>query len=128
MSETWTRARQADNFVRGVAVGAHGYDHIDGYEDIYGPAQGFVYFAAVGDPQPIWVKIGWSKSDPAKRIKSLQTGCPMPIRLLGFVISAPGLEADLHNVLADYRAEGEWFEYTDRVEQIVRSQLEEDAI
>jgi len=128
VSEVWTRARQADNFVRGVAVGAHGYDYLDGYEDMYGPAQGFVYFAGVGEPQPIWVKIGWSKSDPAKRIKGLQTGCPMPIRLLGFVISTQGLEADLHNVLADYRAEGEWFEYTDRVEQIIRAQLEEDAI
>ena len=65
-----------------------------------------VYFVgAVGH----WVKIGIAQHVPS-RLSSLQTGCPLPLDLLG-VIKKGGrtLEAKLHKRFAEQRTHGEWF-------------------
>jgi hypothetical protein len=126
MSETkpYTYAMQAANFVAGVKCGAHDYDHVANFENVYGLGEGFVYFAYIGETAPVYIKIGFSRYDPHKRLKNLQTGCPFPIKLLGFVIGRMVQEEELHDVLKDYRIQGEWFDYSDYVERIVRSQLE----
>lgn len=69
---------------------------------------GYVYFAQAGKDGP--VKIG-SAANPEERIKTLQTGCPQPINLLGFIPSYLYREdeRDLHTLFQEHRFNGEWF-------------------
>lgn len=62
--------------------------------------------AAEGSPL---VKIGIAK-DPMRRLRELQTGQPMELRLLWSV--AGNYENDLHVHFAAYRMRGEWFDLT----------------
>lgn len=56
------------------------------------------------------IKIGVS-NDPRARLRSLQTGSPVDLTLLG---AAPGrgreMEAELHERFAAHRVRGEWFQ------------------
>lgn len=87
-------------------------------EAMYGPDTGNVYFITLGEP-PIWVKIGYTASSPRARMATLQTGCPYPMNLLGSIPGTISLEQDLHNVLSEYRRQGEWFEFSERVQYII---------
>lgn len=63
-------------------------------------------------------KIG-KANDMKKRIKTLQTGCPVPIEAV-FAIesqSAGTLEALAHQKFAEHRVLGEWFEFDEAVLQ-----------
>ena len=92
-------------------------------ETIWGKAEGFIYFIAAGH-DPEWVKIGFTAGDPRKRLKALQTGCPLKLVLLG-AIPAPGrAEAELHDVLREERGIGEWFGFTPYVSSLIAHQLE----
>jgi hypothetical protein len=114
-----TEIEVAMQFAQDARAGSQPWSGVREHEGIYGRGEGFVYFAAVGDPIPTHVKIGFSKGDPRLRVKSLQTGCPLPIRLLGFVIGTLSQEAELHDVLKDHRVQGEWFEYVGYVERVI---------
>lgn len=116
---------RARNHLAGQQVGAWGAKEFEG-EDMYGPETGYVYFITIGEPA-IWVKIGFTSGDPYARMRLLQTGCPYPMNMLGFVLSSMGLEKDLHSVLSEHRGHGEWFEYADRVVQIINSELHKEA-
>ena len=73
-------------------------------------AAGFIYaIQAEGSP---YVKIGSTSASVEKRLKSLQAGQPLPLRL----IAHQAIEADLsrierqiHHFLATERQRGEWF-------------------
>jgi hypothetical protein len=69
--------------------------------------QTYIYFIQAGPGLP--VKIGRA-DDPFKRRSELQTAAWMPLRIVGLLITAPGNEARLHALFADYRVSGEWFE------------------
>jgi hypothetical protein len=62
-----------------------------------------------------FVKAGYS-IDPWKRLGSIQTGCPMPVKTLAYVL-VPGeamarkIEGLLHKVYAPCRTSGEWFQF-----------------
>lgn len=58
-------------------------------------------------------KIGYTASDPAKRIKSLQTGNPSRIELIGTVPGSYEEEDRLHVRFAAKRVSGEWFALDD---------------
>ena len=77
-----------------------------------------IYFIKGGD----FVKIGKSHS-PEKRIKELQTGNPYKLELLKTIkeCSEGGYfnESDLHIKFKDHRVEGEWFRYTDEIENFI---------
>lgn len=62
---------------------------------------------------PEFIKIGYSKSKPIKRMKSLQTGCPHNIILLEVRKGSFIHEGILHGHMKEFRARGEWFLYTD---------------
>lgn len=119
----WTDGMVAENFVAGIYVGAERKGDFY-HEGVYGKCDGFVYFIAIGDPYISHVKVGYTKGDPALRLKALQTGCPFPLKILGFIIGNEDQERELHRVFEQYRTVGEWFEFSDYVENTVRSLLE----
>ncbi len=68
---------------------------------------GLVYL--IGPQGADLIKIGWTKSDPMRRLKQLQTGNGERLCLLG---AFPGTRRDeraLHEKFSDYRTNGEWF-------------------
>lgn len=65
-----------------------------------------VYFIQAGDDGPI--KIGFS-GDPAKRLSSLQTANPQPLRLIGVLPGGKDVEATMHSAFSSHRLRGEWF-------------------
>ena len=56
------------------------------------------------------VKIGCTKDDPAKRLKTLQCGSPCELRLHSILEGGWQREQELHRAFADYRLHGEWFD------------------
>src|SRR5712664_604855 len=69
-------------------------------------------------------KIGYTQSDPVKRLSSLQTGSPYRIELLGTTSGSQEDEQRLHEFFAPKRERGEWFRLTsDDVQSILASQL-----
>lgn len=72
--------------------------------------QGVYVIGAAGNP----IKIGVAK-DAGKRLRSIQTGSAVSLRIYAHVPVAPGqaynVEHACHSRLADYRLKGEWFDY-----------------
>ena len=89
-----------------------------------------VYFLEAdtsGDPL---FKIGYTSGDPADRIAALQTGCPYSLSLFGTAEfeserEARAAESALHQRLARWRLQGEWFSLPAAV---VRSVIAEGGI
>lgn len=65
----------------------------------------FVYF--IGDPA-VAIKIGTTQS-VAMRLRYLQTGSPIPLRVLATHPGSEGIEQAYHSRFRDYRLHGEWF-------------------
>lgn len=70
------------------------------------PLTAGVYFVQQGNDGPI--KIGVS-GNVDKRIRSLSTSSPLPLRLLAVLPGGRGEEQELHKRLAAHRLGGEWF-------------------
>ena len=68
---------------------------------------GWIYFIVC--PEPLSIKIGFTKKHPIKRLKQLQTGCPSRLVLRGWYPGSLEEERKLHESLSSYRLEGEWF-------------------
>lgn len=122
-----TEYERAKNFVAGVAVGVERFKDFYG-ETTWGDAEGFIYFIGAGEPQPIWVKVGFTAGNPMARLKNLQTGCPLPLNLIGYVLGTVVGEQELHDVFRGERTVGEWFVLTDYVERVIDDQLNREAI
>ncbi|WP_324695475.1 GIY-YIG nuclease family protein [Novosphingobium sp. RL4] len=74
-------------------------------------SEGHIYL--LGTAEPLAVKIGFTKQDPRVRLKQLQTGNPMKLKLLGWFPGTQREERGLHESLAAYRIGGEWFRLDD---------------
>ncbi len=76
-----------------------------------------IYFIRAGEDGPI--KIGRT-CDIARRMRTMQTGNHMSLRLVGWVYGGPALEAELHKQF--HCVSGEWFtasgELISRIEQL----------
>lgn len=74
----------------------------------------FIYFIATEDYRQ--VKVGVSK-DPKKRLKDLQTGCPVKLVLVGEIFGGYSRERELHEIFLGTRtsANNEWFDLRGRV-------------
>jgi hypothetical protein len=80
------------------------------------PKRGFVYFICPeallhrprGD-QGAMVKIGYTGGNPKARLRALQTGSPMYLRVWAYIDGTEELEAAFHNAFAPLRSHGEWF-------------------
>jgi hypothetical protein len=64
------------------------------------------------------VKIGVS-TDPAKRLRALQTAVPDRLVLLGAMPGGRDVEAGLHARFSVNRLGGEWFEWCDALEGLI---------
>lgn len=74
-----------------------------------------VYFIGTSDRR---VKIGWSYN-PEARLRSLQVGSPVELRILKTIHGGPRQEALLHDFYADERLHGEWFTASDRMVRFI---------
>lgn len=74
---------------------------------------GYVYFISNKNS----IKIGFTKNDPKKRLKQLQTGSEDQLYLVGYLSGDLSLEKDLHRKFAHLRIRnnGEWFLATDNL-------------
>ena len=79
-----------------------------------------VYLAAWGDT---FVKIGYS-SNIRLRLKTIQSACPIPVTLLGWVSGGQKMETQLHRRFVDSRHAGEWYHLTDEIRAFVESECE----
>jgi predicted GIY-YIG superfamily endonuclease len=88
----------------------------------------FVYVIAIGDGT---AKIGISR-DPTRRLRALQTGCPLKLRLCHTVAmdeyTAMRTEYRAHQLLKSHAMSGEWFSVTPdfalRVVKLARRHVE----
>jgi len=60
-----------------------------------------------------FIKVGIS-SNPSKRMKEVQTGCPVPVRVANISkpcsrMDARTIESRLHKILMRFNSSGEWF-------------------
>lgn len=69
-----------------------------------------VYFIQAGDDGP--VKIGYSLN-VAKRVVSLQSGNPIPLKVLAVTPGGPDIEGLFHALFSHDRLNGEWFRWSD---------------
>lgn len=69
-----------------------------------------IYFIESGN----MVKIGRTK-DIEKRMSSIRTSCPFPIKLLAYVVADPDLEKRIHRDFAEDRVHGEWFNLSEKL-------------
>jgi DNA-binding XRE family transcriptional regulator len=81
-----------------------------------------VYFMQAGDIGPI--KIGFTKSDPRRRLVKLQSDCHEDVRLLGAVYGTLQRERQFHQELSDYKTRGEWFAPHPNVVAAIKSALD----
>ncbi|MCX4429455.1 GIY-YIG nuclease family protein [Streptomyces mirabilis] len=63
----------------------------------------------IGMEGSAFVKIGFTTTDPRKRLSSLQTGQPSALRLLWHCDGGATLERDLHRRFHAHHVRGEWF-------------------
>jgi Meiotically up-regulated gene 113 len=69
------------------------------------------------------IKIGTTTDLPA-RVRELQTGSPVPLRVLAVCPGDRRLESALHHVYARYRVSGEWFALPETERQALLAQMQ----
>ena len=74
-----------------------------------------IYFIRSGD----WVKIGHTKKSARIRLKELQTGNPIELKLLGSVEGDHREECRLHDLFSPFRGFGEWFSFKGELESYI---------
>lgn len=77
--------------------------------------RGWVYFVASGESA---IKVGVARDEKA-RLKALQIGNPVPLKLLAVVPGDGDTELRLHRAFSDYRISGEWFRLEGPVKELV---------
>ena len=75
--------------------------------------RGFVYFVQAGTTGPI--KIGFTKQDPARRIRAIQDLSPHRLRWIGLLGCRASREREIHKRFAAEALRGEWFRATSRL-------------
>lgn len=82
-----------------------------------------IYFIQCGISGP--VKIGFTNSDTRnaveERLKSLQTGNPVELRVIAVRFGKKGIENELHKQFEMYRLYGEWYQFSDEVQSYIKN-------
>lgn len=90
-------------------------------EDAATPTVRVYFIEAIGLGK---IKIGRTKGDPMERLRSLSTGSPCELHLLGHIDGNGGTEKELHKRFSHIRTSREWFHGT----QELRDFIEKEAI
>ncbi len=77
-----------------------------------------IYFARAGRGP---IKIGLTNGIAKKRVASLRTGCPYPLKILAELIGDERHERALHLALREHRVNGEWYRPTKTVLGVMQS-------
>lgn len=77
---------------------------------------GFVYFIKADSGK---IKIGWSV-DPIERLKTLQTGSPEILTLIGCIRGTREDEGVFHRMFKHYRLHCEWFSYDENLLEYIK--------
>jgi Meiotically up-regulated gene 113 len=81
---------------------------------------GFVYFIGGQlSERDARVKIGYTDSKPSVRLKALQTGSPIKLRVLAYLRGDMRLEAKLHETFMPLHLHGEWFSLDQKLHDLV---------
>jgi len=85
----------------------------------------YVYAVNAGE----YVKFGMT-ADLDSRIRSMQTGCPLEIVVVGYVRGGSSLEAAVHQFFSPHRERGEWFSMHDSMRNILEAfkQMDRDKV
>lgn len=87
------------------------------FDESKGP---YIYFIQQGQSGPI--KIGFTKDDLYRRVKKLQTGNHIPLRLLAVIENASvRKETELHSRFSQYKLTGEWFSPSDDLIEFIKT-------
>lgn len=84
---------------------------------------GYVYF--IGGDDTALIKIGYA-SNVARRLRALQTGSPVRLKVLSRFPGSQRVEKSIHRRFRDYRTHGEWFSFPDlqdalsRIEELLK--------
>jgi hypothetical protein len=68
-----------------------------------------IYILRTDSGSETFYKIGYTKKEISKRIKSLQTGCPYKLELVRIFQGTQEKEKEIHSILKSSRFHGEWF-------------------
>lgn len=108
---------------RGPRLASHSERHQAAWDGKYGPNRGvranrcnipgWVYFIGPVDAET--VKIGWTKDDPYRRLKALQTGNGSTLHLYGAIPGTRRDEKALHVSLSHLHLRGEWFAFSEEI-------------
>jgi hypothetical protein len=77
-----------------------------------------IYFISDGSH----IKIGYTDGSPSTRLKSLQTGNPSALTLLGQHEGGTDVELGLHERFSDQRVHGEWFKPSSRLTEYIKTE------
>jgi hypothetical protein len=79
-----------------------------------------VYFMRAGSR----IKIGYCGANIVERMKTLQTGCPDPLHLVGMLQGDFSLERDLHRRFIFSKTHGEWFDSNPELEDYINTRAQ----
>lgn len=66
------------------------------------------------------IKIGFTEqSCPKRRLRQMQSGCPLKLRLVKTIPGTWGMEQEMHGDLKKHRCRGEWFYGTPEVMEFI---------
>jgi hypothetical protein len=81
---------------------------------VKGPPEGHIVYFVGGDDGP--VKIGWTQQPIKERLKCIQNGSPVKLRVLAITPGRRIQEKFYHREFAQFRLHGEWFERSAEIE------------
>lgn len=97
--------------------------------------RGFVYFICPEallhrspDSECVMVKIGYTTGNPEARLRALQTGSPVVLRVWAYADGTPELEAAFHAAFDPLRSHGEWFYCLGKLRDFMQQLGEEPCV
>lgn len=80
-----------------------------------------IYFIRHGNTD--YIKIGYSRSNPMRRMSLLQCGNPIELKMIGTAHGEVIHEKRLHRMMADKRVSGEWYHADQEFNHLMTSVL-----